>query len=468
MRTTHQITNSLSAFVSNTDPSSLPPSVVAASCRSITDSLAVTLAGVDEPSARIARGVLGIAGADAVATVVGRPERATPLDAAFANGTAAHALDFDDTHSNVRGHPSAPVLAAALAAAESVGASGRQLLSAQAIGVEIAGKLGQSLGVSHALQGFHSTSVLGTMGATAAVCHILGLDEERTAMAFGIAGSLAGGLRSNFGTMTKPLHVGNAARSGLLAALLAKEGLTSTPNMFDDPSSFSQVYSPGGDGDSTAITALGEPWEIVDPGLAVKQYPCCNRGSRVAEAIMRIVTEHHPEPEQVASVEVHLTENEVDEDGRIGPMIYPEPTTGLEGKFSMQYVVAAAVVDGALGIGTFADDQVARPQITSFLRKIRVVADPGRRLDDAASNYHKVVVRLLNGTEHSEIVFFARGDPLGEQQPSWDDLGTKFSDCAAEVLNPDEIVRLLEVLIHLDDLSDIGDLTRALIPEAGV
>jgi 2-methylcitrate dehydratase PrpD len=461
------ITGDVAEFVWRTHAGALAADERAAARRALLDTVGVALAGAREPAVRAVVESVAVGGgvaSDAGHTLLGLEGRAGALDAALVNGTAAHALDYDDTQSNVRGHPSAPIVAAALAAAELVGAGGLDLMAAYLIGTEVAGKVGASLGPSHASQGFHSTSTLGVLGAAAASARLLGLAPAQIVAALGVAASSACGLRSNFGTMTKPLHSGNAARAGMFAALVAQRGLTATESALDSPASFTEVFSPGGDGDLAALTAFGRPWEAVDPGIAVKKYPCCNRGHRAADAILAIVDRERLEPADVERVEVRLPAGQADAQGRVGPMTYPRPTTGLQAKFSMPYVIASAIHDGALRIANFTDEQVLRPELQQFLPRVQPISDPDRPAADRASDYVEVVVSRTDGRVLREQVRFPRGDPRGGPPLSWSEVSAKYRDCAGRVLSGYQIERSLAIFADLDALGDVRDLTAELSP----
>jgi 2-methylcitrate dehydratase PrpD len=461
------ITADIAAFICDTGSGSIPPAARDVARRSILDTIGVALAGRDEPAVRIVRELTAPAGADGPATLLGWAGRTTALDAALVNGTAAHALDYDDTHASVRGHPSAPIVAAALAAAETAGASGAQLVDAYLIGLEVAGRAGRSLGPSHAARGFHSTGTLGVLGATAASARLLGLDPPRATAALGIAASSAAGLRLNFGSMTKPLHAGQAARAGLLAGLLALRQFGAADGALD-AGGFTSAFS-GPDGDPARIGGFDGSWQALDPGVAVKKYPCCNRGHRAADAILALVAEHGFGPADVERIEVRMPAGEADAAGRVGPMTFPRPRNGLEAKFSMPYVVAAAVADRELVIGTFHDDSVRRPAVAELLGRVHPVSDERRPGTDPAANYVEVVAWLRDGRELARRVAFSRGDPRGGEPLSWAELTRKYADCAAGVLPAARVARSAALIERIDELDRVSALTAELFPaRAGV
>jgi 2-methylcitrate dehydratase PrpD len=459
-------TAEIASFICDTASASIPPAARDVARGAILDTVGVALAGSREPAARTVRELAaaadGAAGTGPV-TLLGCARRAAALDAALVNGTAAHALDYDDTHASVRGHPSAPIVPAALAAAELSGASGAQLVDAYLIGLEIAGRVGRSLGPSHAGRGFHATSTVGVLGAAAAAARLLGLDVPRARAALGIAASSAAGLRLNFGTMTKPLHAGHAARNGLLACLLAQRDFGAADDALDAGRGFTSVFS-GPDGNPALICGFDGSWQALSPGIAVKKYPCCNRGHRAADAILALADALQFGPADVERIEVRMPAGEVDDAGRVGPMTFPRPRTGLEAKFSMQYVVAAAVCDRELVIGTFRDESVRRPAVQGLLGLVRPVADRDRPGSDPDANYVEVVAWLRDGRVGAERVRFARGDPRGGTRLSWPELVRKYTDCGTGVLTAAQLQRSAALIGRLDELDEVTALTAELIP----
>ena len=249
---------------------------------------------------------------------------------------------------------------------------------------------------------------------------------------------------------------------GLLAAQLAGRGFTANTAAFDGPRGFIGTYSPG-DGDPAAVAPGDGTWQALAPGIAVKKYPCCNRGHRAIDATLALLTVHGFGAADVECIEVHMPAGEVDDVGRVGPMVYPRPETGLQAKFSMQYVIAAAVVEGGLGVRTFADASVGRPDVQRLLARVRPIADEDRPASDPERNFVRVVVRLTDGREIAEEVRFSRGDPRGGVHLSDAELATKFRDCAATVLSDGRAEVALGLLQRLDALDDVRTLTAALI-----
>src|SRR3984893_10073871 len=349
------------------------PEVEAAAKAGLIDTTGVILAGAPEPVTRIVAEAVAEDGARPVADQLGAVLRTSAEGAALVNGTSGHALDCDDVNDSVRGHPSVAILPAALAAAQSVRAPGRALLAAYIAGVEVMAKLGRAMGPAHYRGGWHATSTLGTLGAAMAAGRLLGLDAGRLEHALAIAVSEASGCQQNFGTMTKPFHPGHAARCGIHAARLAGRGMTGADTAVEGPVGFFAVFSFGESRASGLSDVLGRPFDLVSPGLNVKKYPCCFQTHRAADGILDLVEEQGIRPEDVDRVTVAVPT------GGRQALIHDRPETGLQGKFSMPYVMAAAILDRRLGLESFTDAAVARPEAQSLLRRVTTLEDPAIR-----------------------------------------------------------------------------------------
>ena len=291
-------TSTIAEFVAKSRWEDCPAEAVDAARRAILDCLGVMLAGSVEPAARIVTEIARSEGGAPLATVVGTSLRTGTVWAALANGTAAHALDFDDTNFAMMGHPSAPVLSAALAAGELALCDGRSLVHAFLLGFEVETTLAEVINPPHYEKGFHATGTLGTMGAAAAAARLLGLDAAQTRTALAIAASQASGLKENFGTMTKPFHAGHAARSGVLSALLARDGFTASEQALEGPQGYFAVLG-AGKRDEGALETLGAPWKILKTGVAVKPYPSCACTHSIIDSALELRRTHNITPEQV-------------------------------------------------------------------------------------------------------------------------------------------------------------------------
>lgn len=438
------------AFAVNAQP---PADARARAAAAVLDTVGVTLAGAAEPAARIVQQMIADEGSGRC-TVLGTGRLAHPGAAALANGTAAHALDFDDMCFVSLAHPSAPLVSAVLAAAEIAGAPGRAVLDAYVVGFEIEARLGTAMNPRHYQRGWHCTSTLGSIGAAAAVGRLFGLDGSTAGHAIAIAASEASGLKENFGTMVKPLHAGLAARNGILAALLAKNGMTASDLAIEGP----QGYLAAMDAERRTVDPesadLGSRWEIVDTGITVKLYPSCAGTHPSLDAILDLRRR-----ERFTAADVDRIEVGVD---RITPtvLIYDRPSSGLEGKFSMPFCAAAAIADGAVGIETFDAARLADPDLAAIMARVTMQVDP--TLDPQAEplTQARVAVVLKDGRTLRQDANGARGYP---QRPASDEeLGAKFLGCARRVLPADRAERALAMLRDIDGVADIRELTRNL------
>ncbi|HET7343207.1 MAG TPA: MmgE/PrpD family protein, partial [Methylomirabilota bacterium] len=379
-------TTRLAEFVVKTTLRDCPDGALAQVRRAALDTLGVMLAGAAEPAAERVRAVVRQEGGTPLCTVVGSALRTSPTWAALANGTAGHAHDFDDTNFALMGHPSAPLLAAILACAEAEPADGAAVALAYAIGFEVSAALGIALNPAHYERGWHATASIGTLGCAAAAARLLALDAEQTRHALGLAASLASGLKENFGSMTKPFHAGHAARNGVFAAMLAREGFTASDTALDGRQGYAAAFS------QTALPAdvfdgLGSRWQLLASGIAVKPYPSCALTHSAIDALLALRDAHRLTAEQVADVEVGVN--------RVVPDVlrHERPATGLERKFSMQFCAAAALAAGRVEIASFEDGPLD-PATRELMGRVRMVVDP--QLPDGLEQHAwtRVAVRL--------------------------------------------------------------------------
>ena len=450
------LTETLARFVAETRYEEIPDEARTLARRAILDTLGVALAGSREEAGRIVAELAAQAGGAPEAGVLGMPLRLPAAEAALVNGTLGHALDYDDVSLSMVGHPSVPLLPGLLALGEKLRASGRQLIEAFVLGFEVECKVGRGLGPSHYARGWHATSTLGSLGAAAACGKLLGLDVEAMRIALGTATSLASGSRQNFGSMTKPLHAGHAARNGVLAALLAQRGFTADRDILDTPLGFGSLFAPEGDWDPEAVLShLADPWDIVSPGIIVKKYPCCFAAHCALDAVLELMGRAPIAPHDVEQVEVSMPA------GAAQPLVHSRPQTGLEGKFSVEYCLAAALLDGGVKLASFADRAVRRPEAQALLRRVRPSQGPGEA-HRVLGGYARVAVVLKDGTRLEAQVDHPRGSP---QAPlSGEELAGKYRDCAAVALPEGAVEESLRLLSDLDSLADISELMAVVCP----
>ncbi len=450
------ITERLASFVADYPLADVPDEVFRAATDGVIDTIGVALAGASEPVAEILADWVGVAEAPEEATVWGRDVTTTASHAAFANGGSAHALDFDDSLPSGRGHMSACIVPTVLTLGETLGAAGDDVLIAYAIGIEVAGVLGRALGPGHLKRGWHPTATIGTLAATAAAARLANLDNAGIACAWGIAASQMGGLRRNFGTMTKPFHVGNAARTAIVSASLAEAGLTADSTIFDGDGGVLETYG-GGDGEAidAILATLTDPWDIVDPANCVKRWPCCYSGHRTIAALYDMIDEHGIVADDVEEVTVSFLP------GGDTALLSTDPQTGLEGKFSIEYMVAAILLDGPLKIATFTDAMVQRPEARDLMRKVRRIHIPDEKFYSGITGYNDIVV--ITKTDRFEVretrVPGSRSWPLSPE-----DRDDKFRDCASGILREDGANTLLEALKSIDQLDNVATLARLTVP----
>lgn len=428
----------------------------------IMDTVGCILAGADEPCARIAARVASIGGANGPCVVFGTSRRVGPMDAASINGTAAHALDYDDCSDTLGGHPSAPILPALFALAETRGANGRDFIAAYVAGWETETRIARGVNFHHYEKGWHPTATLGVFGATAACARLLDLPMEKTARALALAATFSSGLKANFGTMTKPLHVGQAARNGLYAALLASEGFTSSTDALEHRQGFLRVFN--GEGNFTVdpiVAEWGSPWDIVDPGLTIKQYPCCGSTHPAIDAMLMLVREHDLTPAVVDRIESRTHPRRLAHTNR------PDPRGALDAKFSVQYCLARALVSRQVLIEHFEDGSYDEPEVRAVLRRVVSTAWPERRMDLSEHFGADVRVTLTDGRVLTKSV----PRPLG-RGPSIplppELLRGKFTDCAQRALSAEAAHRLHGLLDTLETVSEIRVLTEATVPRTAL
>ncbi|HEV2986729.1 MAG TPA: MmgE/PrpD family protein [Vicinamibacterales bacterium] len=436
----------LSEFVVRATP---PSEARHAAGVAVLDTVGVALAGAVEPAARAVQCV--IQESRGPCTVLGLAVRATASDAALANGTAAHALDYDDMCFVSLAHPSAPLVAAALAAGEIAGASGRALLDAYIVGFEIEGRLGRVMNPRHYQRGWHCTSTLGTIGAAAAAARLLGLDAATCGHALAIAASEASGVKENFGTMVKPLHAGLAARNGVLAAQLARAGMTASGAAIDGPQGFLAAMDSEHSSLAACAADLSSRWEILETGITVKLYPSCAGTHPTLDALLDLRRRGRFSAGDVESIEVGVDP--------IVPtiLIYDTPSSGLEGKFSMPFCAAAAVVDGRVGIDTFDASRLADPRIAALQARVKMRVDPSLDASARSLTQARVTVRLHDGRVLTASADGARGYP--EHPASDEELASKFLACAMYTLTAPRAQDALASLREIERAADVRAVT---------
>ncbi|HJO75274.1 MAG TPA: MmgE/PrpD family protein [Rhodospirillales bacterium] len=445
----------------------LPDTAVTWAKVGILDTVGVTLAGAGEDCVSIVKRVQGIGQGiseranDGPCLIIGGG-RAGPLDAALINGTASHALDFDDFAGSIGGHPSVPLVPAIIALGEMTGESravgGRDAITAYVAGFETESRIAHGVNFHHYEKGWHPTATLGIFGTVAASALLLDLSEEETALALCLAVSLASGVKANFGTMTKPLHVGHSVRNGMQAALMAKEGFTANPEAFEHEQGFFNVFNGPGNFDAERIFEnWADPLDIIDPGLGLKQFPCCGSTHTAINCMLELVRDNGLTPGDAADIEVLANPR------RLPHTDNPDPESGLKAKFSMHYIVARALLDGRVGLDHFEGDAYADKEARKLMSVVRVGAHPDMPAESDNQFGAEVIVTTTGGDKLS----VRRDHELGrgpDNPMSRDELWAKFDDCAQRALPADSVLPLFEMLENLEDISSLSDLTTAMTP----
>lgn len=443
----------LAEFVVKTSLDDAPPEACARIRDAALDSVGTMLAGAGEPAARAVRQLARAEGGTALCTVIGTALRTAPGWAALANGTAGHAHDFDDTSFALMGHPSVPLLAALLAAAEAEPADGRAVATGYLIGFEVGAALGTALNPDHYTRGWHATASIGTLACAAAAARVLRLDAARARAAIGLAASHAAGLKENFGSMTKPYHAGLAAMNGLRSAQLAREGLTASDTALEGRQGFAAAFGSAGPLEA-GLEALGRRWHLVTSGIAVKPYPSCALTHSAIDALLELRRVHRLRAADVAAVEVGVN--------RVAPdvLAHPRPTTALERKFSMPYCAAAALAQGRVDLASFEEGPVRDPDVRALMERVTMVVDPA--LPDALEQHAwtRVTVRLVDGRTLACPPRGARGHPAQPLPAA--ELRAKFLGCATRAIPAGEAEGVAEMLAHLEEIPDIRALTARL------
>jgi len=444
--------HALADRIVSTRQEELPPQAVRSAVFGLIDTIAVTLAGSREPASRLAARAAGPEPGPAL--VLGTKMRTSALNAALANGVAANVIDFDDCNDNLGGHPSAPVLSALLPLAESMGASGRQLLLAYIVGVEAETQIGKAVNYHHYEKGWHPTGTLGIFGAAAACAKLLGLTHEQTATALNISTSLSCGIKANFGSMVKALHIGQAARNGMYAALLAREGFNASPDAFEHHHGFFNVFNGPGTYDAArALEKWGNPFDISDPGLAVKQYPCCLSVQSPIDATLRLLRARDFHADDILSLRVQTAPR------RLAHTDIPSPRDDLEAKLSLQYCLARAAVNRQVSVEHFCDDAYRAPEIQAFMRRIEVEGSAGLQVGDALGSV--VMIETRSGMSATESIDRPVGHEPGTPLPEHL-LKQKFMGCMPGVLEPPAAERLYQLLCDVNDIADVRTITAEL------
>lgn len=456
---------SLAEYVVDGRAERSPPAAVAVARAAIRDGIGVMLAGSRSRAARIVAGLVRDDGGRAESTILGQGFAAPVTGAALANGTATHALDFDDSHHPGMIHPTAVLLPALLAVAEARHRTGRELLTAYLLSLDVTTALASVVNPAHYEAGWHPTATVGAIGAAAGAARLAGLDVAGASTAMALAATQSHGLRATFGSMGKSLHAGTAARAGVLGAVLAERGFTAGTRVISGRYGFLAVHNhggePGGAWADAVLDQLDHSFHRAVGGLSLKAYPSCGVTQAPIEAALRIARRADFDPRLVVRVRCQV------EPFIRRVLIAEPPRDGDQARFNLPHCVAVALLDRTVGLRQFTPDRVDAPEVRALARRVRVVdaetRAPGRPGPDMRWPC-SVTVEGPGGVRWSEVVDEPGGRGFGELLPE-PDLVAKFGDCAGWGGVPDDVAAVIVGL--LDELDDLADLTKLLQPLAG-
>ena len=459
------LTAYVARFVAATTYEQIPDEVIELGKKSILDGLGLALAGSRAETGSISRKyVQQIGVCNGKATIVGSAQKTSPRFAALVNGISIHADDFDDTQlaaakDRVYGllvHPTVSVLPAIFALAEQHAVSGKEWMLAYHVGAEVECKIAEAIAPRHYQDGFHTTGTCGPFGSAAACAKLLRFDLPKTLNAFGLAASQSGGLRENFGTMSKPFQAGHAAESGVISAELAALGWTAAEQILEADRGF--FHAAGGSYDPSAImNRLGKPWTFASPGVSLKPYPSGSLTHPAMTELARLIDVHKIQATQVEKVDVGANHN------MTTTLLHHQPKTGLEAKFSMEFCLAILLLEHKAGLGQFSDNVVRRPDVQEMIHRINFYVDP----EADSAGYDKMTsilkIHLTDGKTITGRADFGKGSPANPM--SFDETAAKFRGCAEFAEWPktktEQIITFTKALETTSDMSALAPLLSA-------
>lgn len=454
-------TEKIARFIVGTGYEDIPRDAVEKAKRTALDCVGAALAGVGEPVSQTTTGYVTKLGGPSQTSVFGAGVKVSIPDGALANGSIAHALDYDDCGMKI-GHPSVMVLPAVLSLGEYLGVSGQEILTAYILGLEVEGKLALHADFKLMQGRLNHQSWYGSVGAAAACAKLLRLDVAKTRMALGTGANFACGLSANHGSMVAPMAAGNACRNGVVAALMAQQGVTANLDIIEAKNGFyDTLVGPGHYDAERMAESLGKPFYIESPGIGLKKYPSCYHTHRALDGVFQLIGEHRLGDEDIAEVDIGTSER------ALRVLAFSEPGTPYQAKYSMPHCIAAAVVDHEVTLDTFTSHKMEDQSIVEVRKKVHLsfpdlpiwpgLADVG---PDSKFVGNPVTIRTTDGRSYSARVDIPRGDPAVPL--SDDEMLAKFRDCGRSRLGPDDIERTVGMVLGLDSLADIGALMATL------
>jgi 2-methylcitrate dehydratase PrpD len=456
-------TEKIARFIMETGYENIPREAVEKAKRTALDCIGAALAGVGEPVSQTITAYVKNLGGPSQSSVFGAGCKTSVADAALANGCIAHALDYDDCGVKI-GHPSVLVFPAVLSLGEHLGASGKNILTAYLLGLEVEGKLALHADFKLMQARLNHQTWYGSIGAAAACSKLLKLDVEQTRAALGVAANLACGLSVNHGSMAGAMSAGNACRNGLTAALMAQAGITASLDVIEAKNGFyDTLVGAGHHGAERMAESLGNPFYIESPGIGLKKYPSCYHTHRALDGVFQILDEHRLNRDDIAEVDVGTSERAM----RV--LAFSEPATPYQAKYSMPYCIAAAVVDRRVNLETFTPAKFRDRNIIETRKRVRLsfpdvpiwpgLADVG---PDTEFVGNPVTIKTTDGRSYDARVDIPRGDPA--LPLSDEELLAKYRDCARQLRSDDDIERSVELVLGLETVANVEMLMPSLSP----
>jgi 2-methylcitrate dehydratase PrpD len=460
------LTNYVGKFVTQTRYEDIPGEVIELGKKSILDGLGLALAGSHAETGAISRKYAEQSGAcHGQATIIGTAQKTSARLGALVNGISIHADDFDDTQlaaakDRVYGllvHPTVPVLPAIFALAEQRAISGKEWMLAYHLGVEVECKIAEAIAPRHYQDGFHSTGTCGPFGSAAACARLLKFDLPKTLNTLGLAASQSGGLRENFGTMTKPFQAGHAAESGLVSAELVALGWTAAEQILEADRGF--FHASGGSYEPSAIMdRLGKPWTFASPGVSLKPYPSGSLTHPAMTELAQLIETHNIQAAQVDNVDIGANHN------MTSTLLHHHPKTGLEAKFSMEFCLTILLLERKAGLGQFSEKVVQRPDVQEMIGRINFYVDPEAERAGFDKMESILTIHLKDGSVITGRADFAKGSPANPM--SFDEAAAKFRGCAEFAEWPEaKTEKIIAFTKTLEAVPDVSALTPLLAAE---
>lgn len=451
-----KVTKEIADFIVKTRYDQIPGDVLEIVKLHILDTIGCIFAGSREkPADIITRHITSLSHVGD-STILPFGLKTSPPYAALANGVIGHTLDYDDYEVPSMAHPSVTVLPAVLAVGEKIKAGGADCMAAYLAGMEVISKTGNGINPNHYDKGWHSTGTLGSLGSAAASSNLLKLDIEKTRTALGIAASMSSGMRGNFGTMTKPFQAGHASRNGVEAALLASLDFTACGDILEHKLGYCSLFTDQGKFDLQEILKnLGAPFSLFSPGVGKKPYPSCGATHSYIDGIFDLIRRFDIKPDEVESIHCDISYRHPT------MLIYPNPQTGLEGKFSLEFCLALALTDRAVKLECFTDTKVKDPKIQNLIK--RISKEVTKEADSSGTYYPraKIEVKIKNSETYTCTIEKRKGSPANPLTAQ--EVKEKFMDCASLTTLGEYAGSVMDSVMGMENIDDISSLIRMMI-----